>query len=74
MKELLNLLNIKKGIVLKLVLCKYNSYSKRNEISLMKDSTLNEIDLNISDLKEIWLRLGSAFASFELWNGGSSFR
>ncbi len=46
-------LSIGKGILAKNVLVKYSNFSNRNEISLIKDSSLQFIDLEIKNLKNI---------------------
>jgi len=48
-----NLLDVGQGLSLKNVLVKYSSFSSRNEISLMNDSTLEVKDLDIKNLKSI---------------------
>jgi replication factor A1 len=52
-EDLSNKLIIGKGLLLKNVLIKYSSFSNRNEISLVSDSILEFIDLEIKNLKDI---------------------
>jgi replication factor A1 len=52
-EDLSNKLIIGKGLLLKNVLIKYSSFSNRNEISLVSDSKLEFIDLEIKNLKDI---------------------
>ncbi|MBD3196545.1 MAG: DUF2240 family protein [Candidatus Lokiarchaeota archaeon] len=52
-KKYSEILEAGKGVFLKNVLIKYSSFSKRNEISLIKNSELEIIELDINNLKEI---------------------
>ncbi|TFG14564.1 MAG: DUF2240 family protein [Promethearchaeota archaeon] len=52
-ENLSNELKIGKGLLLKNVMIKYSSFSNRNEISLVNDSKLEFIDLEIKNLKDI---------------------
>ena len=52
-EEFSKILSDGQGIVLSNVLIKYSSFSNRNEISLMNDSTLELKDLEIKNLKSI---------------------
>jgi len=51
--EFSKILSVGQGIVLSNVLIKHSSFSNRNEISLMNDSTLELKDLEIKNLKSI---------------------
>jgi len=46
-------LSVGKGVLLKNVLVKYSSFSNRNELSLLNDSKLEFIDLEIKNLKKV---------------------
>ena len=48
-------LSVGKGLLLKNVLVKFSNFSGRNEISLLNDSTLELIDLEYNNLKQIEL-------------------
>jgi len=52
-EEFSEILAAGKGVLLKNVMVKYSSFSSRNEIALLKDSSIELIDLNISDIKNI---------------------
>ncbi len=54
-EEYSKLLNVGQGLLLKNVLVKFSSFSNRNEISLINDSTLELKDLEIKNLKSIEL-------------------
>jgi len=54
-EEYSKLLTIGQGLSLKDVLVKYSNFSNRNEISLINDSELELIDLEIKNLKSIGL-------------------
>jgi len=54
-EEYSKLLTIGQGLSLKNVLIKYSNFSSRNEISLINDSELELIDLEIKNLKSIEL-------------------
>lgn len=54
-EEYSKLLNVGQGLSLKNVLVKFSSFSNRNEISLINDSTLELKDLDIKNLKSIEL-------------------
>jgi replication factor A1 len=54
-QEFSNVLNVGQGLSLKNVLVRYNTFSSRNEISLINDSRLELIDLEIKKLKTIEL-------------------
>jgi replication factor A1 len=51
--EFVDKLSAGKGLLLKNVMIKYSNYSNRNEISLLSDSSIDFIDLDIKDVKEI---------------------
>ena len=50
-EELSKLLNIDKGILLKNVLIRFNSYSQRKEVTIINDSDTEFIELKIADAK-----------------------
>ncbi|MFX1239294.1 MAG: OB-fold nucleic acid binding domain-containing protein, partial [Promethearchaeota archaeon] len=50
-EEFSSILSIGTGVMLKNVMVKYNTFSNRNEISFLKDSILEIIDLNIKNIK-----------------------
>jgi replication factor A1 len=54
-EEFSNVLNVGQGLSLKNVLVRYNTFSSRNEISIINDSRLELIALDIKKLKTIEL-------------------
>ena len=52
-KEFSNKLSVGQGLLLKNVLVRYNNFSSRNEITLISESILESIELEIKDLKSI---------------------
>ena len=52
-EEYSKLLNVGQGLSLKNVLVKYSNFSRRNEISLIKESILDLKDLEIKNLKSV---------------------
>jgi len=51
--EFVDSISVGKGILLKNGLVKYSNFSGRNEISLIKDSELEFVDITIKNIKEI---------------------
>lgn len=52
-EEFSNKLSVGQGLLLKNVLVRYNNFSSRNEITLISESILESIELEIKDLKSI---------------------
>ena len=52
-EEYSEILNVGTGILLKNVLVRYNKFSSRNEISFIKESSIELIDLKIENIKNI---------------------
>ena len=52
-EEFSNKLSVGQGLLLKNVLVRYNNFSNRNEITLISESILESIELEIKDLKSI---------------------
>ena len=63
-EEFAETLKVGTGIALKNVMVKYSSFSGRNEISLLDDSKIDFIDLDIANIKEIAPRIEERASKF----------
>jgi ssDNA-binding replication factor A large subunit len=63
-EEFAETLKVGTGIALKNVMVKYSNFSGRNEISLLNDSEIDFIDLDIANIKEIAPRIEERTSKF----------
>ncbi len=62
--EYIDKISVGKGLLLENVMVKYSNFSSRNEISLINDSKIKIIDLEINNIKEIESPKKERFSNF----------